>query len=174
MILEPLKIKSATFSTVSPSISHEMIGPDAMILVFWMLSFFFSFFFYCSGFCHTLKWNSHGFTCVPHPDPPLPPPSPPDPSRSSQCTRSEHLSYCKVISLQLIKINEKKKKERKDTNKQKKKIKSWLKIQHSKNKDHGIRSNRFMANRRGNNGNSDRLYFLGLLNHCIWWLQPWN
>ena len=25
---------------------------------------------YCSGFCHTLKWNSHGFTCVPHPDPP--------------------------------------------------------------------------------------------------------
>ena len=28
------------------------------------------FFFYCSGFCHTLKWNSHGFTCVPHPYPP--------------------------------------------------------------------------------------------------------
>ena len=28
-----------------------------------------SLFFYCSGFCHTLKWNSHGFTCVPHPDP---------------------------------------------------------------------------------------------------------
>ena len=26
--------------------------------------------FYCSGFCHTLKWHSHGFTCVPHPDPP--------------------------------------------------------------------------------------------------------
>ena len=25
---------------------------------------------YCSGFCHTLKWISHGFTCVPHPDPP--------------------------------------------------------------------------------------------------------
>ena len=29
----------------------------------------FFFFLYCSGFCHTLKWNSHGFTCVPHPDP---------------------------------------------------------------------------------------------------------
>ena len=27
-------------------------------------------FFICSEFCHTLKWNSHGFTCVPHPDPP--------------------------------------------------------------------------------------------------------
>ena len=25
---------------------------------------------YCSGFCHTLKWISHGFTCVPHLDPP--------------------------------------------------------------------------------------------------------
>ena len=31
---------------------------------------FFLKFFYCSGFCHTLKWNSHRFTCVPHPDPP--------------------------------------------------------------------------------------------------------
>ena len=30
---------------------------------------------YCSGFCYTLTWISHGFTCVPHPDPPshLPP-----------------------------------------------------------------------------------------------------
>ena len=24
------------------------------------------------------------------------------------------------------------------------------------------------------NGNSDRLYFLGLQNHCRWWLKPWN
>ena len=35
-------------------------------------------------------------------------------------------------------------------------------------------SHHFMANRWGNNGNSDRLYFLGLQNHCGWWLQPWN
>ena len=34
MILEPRKIKSATVSTVSPSICHEVMGPDAMILVF--------------------------------------------------------------------------------------------------------------------------------------------
>ena len=40
--------------------------------------------------------------------------------------------------------------------------KNWLKTQHSKNEDHGIRSHHFMANRWGNNGNSDRLYFLGL------------
>ena len=26
----------------------------------------------------------------------------------------------------------------------------------------------------GNNGNSERLYFLGFQNHCRWWLQPWN
>ena len=35
----PPKIKSDTVSTVSPSICHEVMGPDAMILVFWMLSF---------------------------------------------------------------------------------------------------------------------------------------
>ena len=34
VILEPRKIKSAIVSTVSPSISHEVIGLDAMILVF--------------------------------------------------------------------------------------------------------------------------------------------
>ena len=34
VILEPKKIKSDTVSTVSPSIFHEAMGPDAMILVF--------------------------------------------------------------------------------------------------------------------------------------------
>ena len=34
VILEPPKINSATFSTVSPSICHKVMGPDAMILVF--------------------------------------------------------------------------------------------------------------------------------------------
>ena len=43
------------------------------------LFFFFSFIFiswrpitlqYCSGFCHTLTWIIHGFTCIPHPDAP--------------------------------------------------------------------------------------------------------
>ena len=38
--------------------------------------------------------------------------------------------------------------------------------QHSKNEDHGIWSHHFMASRWGNNGNGDRLYFLGLQNHC--------
>ena len=39
VILEPKQIKSVIVSTVSPSISHEVMGPDAMILVFWMLIF---------------------------------------------------------------------------------------------------------------------------------------
>ena len=34
VILEPRKVKSDTVSTVSPSISYEVMGPDAMILVF--------------------------------------------------------------------------------------------------------------------------------------------
>ena len=53
--------------------------------------------------------------------------------------------------------------------------KTWLITQHSKNEDHGkknedhgILSHHFMANGWGNNGNSGRLYFLGLQNHCRW------
>ena len=46
--------------------------------------------------------------------------------------------------------------------------KSWLKAQHSENKDHGIWSHHFMGSRRGNCGSSDRLYFSGLQNHCRW------
>ena len=46
--------------------------------------------------------------------------------------------------------------------------KCWLKAQHSENEDHGIWSHHFMGNRRGNSGNSVRLYFSGLENHCRW------
>ena len=58
--------------------------------------------------------------------------------------------------------------------------KNWLKTQHSKNEDHGIRSHHFMANTWGNNENSERLYFGGGLqiiahgdcSHEIKKLQP--
>ena len=40
-----------------------------------------------------------------------------------------------------------------------------FKIQHSENEDHGIRSHHVMAKREGN---SDRLFFGGLQNHCRW------
>ena len=39
LILEPKKIKSVRASPFSPSLCHEVMGSDAMILVFWMLSF---------------------------------------------------------------------------------------------------------------------------------------
>ena len=61
--LEPPKIKSATVFIVPISICHAVMGPDAMILVFWMLSFkptfftlFFHFrqeaFYFLFTFCH--------------------------------------------------------------------------------------------------------------------------
>ena len=43
-----------------------------------------------------------------------------------------------------------------------------LRAQHSENEDHGIWSHHFMGNRWGNSGNSVRLYFSGLQNHCRW------
>ena len=36
VILEPKKIKSVTVTVVSPSICHEVVGPDAMIFIFWI------------------------------------------------------------------------------------------------------------------------------------------
>ena len=39
VILEPKKIKSVTVSIVSPSVCHEVMGPDAMILVFLNVEF---------------------------------------------------------------------------------------------------------------------------------------
>ena len=42
-------------------------GTSTIVFFFFNCSFFVC---VCSGFCHTLKWNSHGFTCVPHPNPP--------------------------------------------------------------------------------------------------------
>ena len=46
--------------------------------------------------------------------------------------------------------------------------KAGLKLNISKNKDHGIWSYHFMVNGWGNNGNRERFYFLGLQNHCRW------
>ena len=49
-----------------------------------------------------------------------------------------------------------------------------LKLNIQKNLDHRKSSHRFMGNRWGNFGNSERLYFGGLQNHSRWWLQPLN
>ena len=51
VIFEPPKIKFTTLSIVSPSISHEVMGLDALILVFWMLSF-------------KLTFSLYSFSCI--------------------------------------------------------------------------------------------------------------
>ena len=43
-----------------------------------------------------------------------------------------------------------------------------IKLNIQKNEDHGIQSHHFMENRCLNNAKSERLYFLGLQNHCRW------
>ena len=56
----------------------KIFGFFSNFLLLWFFFFYVSskvfflllLFFNCSGFCHTLKWISHGFTCIPHLDPP--------------------------------------------------------------------------------------------------------
>ena len=55
----PRKTKSATVPTVSPSICHEVLGPDAMIFIFWMLSL-------SQLFHSTLSLSSRGSLFPPH------------------------------------------------------------------------------------------------------------
>ena len=48
----------------------------------------------------------------------------------------------------------------------------WLLgVVYLENEDHGIWTHHFMGNRWENSGNSVRLYFSGLQNHCRWWLS---
>ena len=76
LVLEPKKIKSVTVSMVSPSICHEVMGPDATIFIFWMLSFkptfsLYSFIFIkrlfsfsslsAIGWCHLHIWGCWHF-----------------------------------------------------------------------------------------------------------------
>ena len=51
---------------------------------------------------------------------------------------------------------------------------NWPKSEYSIDEEHSIQFHHFMGNRRGNSGNSDRFYFLGLQNEYGQWLQPWN
>ena len=65
VILEPRKIKS---DTVSQSISHEVMGPDAMIFVFWMLSFKPTFSLSTFTFRHwRKKWQHFQCSCLENP-----------------------------------------------------------------------------------------------------------
>ena len=48
---------------------------------------------YCSGFCHTLTWISHGCTCIPHPEPPYHLPPHPTPQGHPSAPALSILSY---------------------------------------------------------------------------------
>ena len=70
VILEPRKIKSLTVFIVYPPICHEVMGPDAIIFVFWMLSFklgfsLFSFTFikrlFSSSSCYAISMVSSAY-----------------------------------------------------------------------------------------------------------------
>ena len=63
MILEPRRIKSVTVCIVSPSICHEVMELDAMILVFWMLSFESAFSLYSFTFIKRL-FSSSSFSAI--------------------------------------------------------------------------------------------------------------
>ena len=67
VILEPKIIKSLTVSIVSPSICHEVMGPDSMIFVFWMLSFkpaFSLLFHFCQETLYFSFYHKGGVICI--------------------------------------------------------------------------------------------------------------
>ena len=114
VILETKRIKSFTVSIVSPPICHEVMGPDAMISVFWILSFKPS--FPLSSFTFKRLFSS------------------------LSAIRMVSSAYLRLLIFLLAIF--------------------ILACAHH-----------FMGNRWGNNGNSERLYFLGLQNHCGRWLS---
>ena len=73
--------KSVTWLVKKWKIDHRFIILSFFKKILFYLFIYFSFICIswrlitlqcCSGFCHTLTWISHGFTCVPHPEPPSP------------------------------------------------------------------------------------------------------
>ena len=65
MVYKPSKFLKNKW--IDPCNFHYNFGfDDPIIFISWRLITL----QYCSGFCHTMTWISHGFTCIPHPDPP--------------------------------------------------------------------------------------------------------
>ena len=96
--VQGLKVRNCPMSGAETGFSRDKQGwhsPDMLCSLFFFFSWRLITLQYCSGFCHTLTWMSHGFTCIPHPEPPPPIslPIPSHPSGSSQCTSPEHLSH---------------------------------------------------------------------------------
>ena len=91
-----------------------------------------------------------------------------DEAQSGIKTARENINYLRYADDTILMSGSEEELKKLLINVKEKSEKSWLKIQYSKNEDHGIWSYHFMTNRWGNSGNSDSLYFLGLQNHCRW------
>ena len=164
VILEPKKRKSLTASPFPPSICHEVMGPGAMILLFWMLSFkpTFSLSFtkrLLFAFCH---WSGVIFISE------VVDISPGN-LDSSLCFIQPSISHDVLWT---------------EVNKQGDSIQPWCTPFPIWNQSvvpclvltlASWLAYRFLRRQRWwNNGNSDRLSFLVIQNHCRWWLQPWK
>ena len=66
------------FNNTGCGTKYQVLFISRVTCIFFSFFFFFFLFFigwrlitlqYCNGFCHTLTWISHGFTCIPHLDP---------------------------------------------------------------------------------------------------------
>ena len=67
VILEPKEIKSVPVSIVSPSIRHEVMGPEAKIFIFWMLNFNVDPYSMNQNFISFCRWIIVHWLTVPHP-----------------------------------------------------------------------------------------------------------
>ena len=107
------RVPCAYCKVESHPLGHQ--GSPRVYFETWPLCSFFFFFIYlcwrlitlqyCHGFCHTLIWISHGFTCVPHPEPPSH--LPPYPISLGHCSSGSSFFTFKVIFIYFlcIKVN---------------------------------------------------------------------
>ena len=160
--------------TVSPSICHEVMGTDAMIYVFWMLSFkpassLSSLIFYKRLFSSSLSALKGCIICI----------SGEGNGNPRQCSclenpRDRGARWAAIYGvsqsrtrLKWLSISSSKEPLYEDQSGVKK---NWLKTQHSKNEAHGIWFHHFMANRRVKSRSCDRFSILGLQNYSFSWL----
>ena len=85
---------SASRFSVGPVFSSSLVIPHFLKIYFnWRLITL----QYCSGFCHTLTWISHGSICVPHPEPPSHFPPHPIPQGHPTAPALSALSHASIL-----------------------------------------------------------------------------
>ena len=95
-LLWDILLPPGTISSSIRFIAHPILVsnfPHSSCLFFFSVLFIYFTLQYCSGFCHTLTWISHGCTCVPHPEPPSYVPPHPIPQRHPSAPALNTLSH---------------------------------------------------------------------------------